>query len=97
VAYEGTDSCAILVSPFPTPVPEALEVRSVAAERRVRLIDSRKPNSLSILERVKELLEAERVALERIERKVHPVGGEESARIQAWARFRGLLVLGVFD
>lgn len=97
MAIQGTDNCQILVSPFPSPVPEVLPVQERPVERRVLLIDSRKPNSLSILEMVRKRLIAGDIPCEAIEKKKNPVGGEEAARTAQWARFRGLLVLGVFD
>jgi hypothetical protein len=97
MTIEGTANCQILVSPLPTPVPKKLVARNMAEERRVILVDSRKPNANAILTLVKEELENRSVVCELIEQKKNPVGGEESARQNAWAQFRGVLALGIFD
>ncbi|HTE56551.1 MAG TPA: hypothetical protein VK698_37115 [Kofleriaceae bacterium] len=97
MSMEHSASCRLLVSPLPVPIPGPLPVSVRAAERSVLLIDSRKPNSLRILEHAAELLRREGVEVAPIAKKKNPVNSEEEARHAEFARHRGLVLLGVFD
>lgn len=94
---EGGGSCRLLISPFPVPIPKELRVSANAAERRVKLIDSRKPNSLKIMQRVGELLRQEGVEVDELAAKKNVVGAEDPTRYAEFMRHKGLIVLGVFD
>jgi hypothetical protein len=97
MSLEGADACRLLVSPLPVPIPEPLPVRTLAEQRSVLLVDSRKPNARRMLTRIGELLTAARVEVGAIADKLQPTAAEDDARLAAWGRHRGLILLGVFD
>src|SRR5687768_7287785 len=93
----GPDSCAILVSPMPIKKPLAIDVNARAKKRRVVFIDSRKPNSRTIIEQARVLLAARGVELGGVIEKpsaARPLSEEALDRLM---KEEGLVVSAVND
>ena len=91
----GDDSCQVLVSPIPRLKVQSLAVCRPRA-RRVRLVDSNKPNSLGILTRTKALLEARGVAAE-VDKKGPASLPMDEELLKRLSTERGLVLVGVLD
>ena len=91
--------CEMLVSPIPRPKMPAFRVSARPAARRVYFVDTWKPNSLSILQRAKALLDGRAVSTSAIWSKrdpSRPLTSAELARIAAECE-GGLVLIGVAD
>lgn len=97
VASCGDTSCELLVSPIPRPRVQHLAVKTTPAQRRVVLVDTRKPNSIVVLRKTKALLEARGIEVAEIRDKADPSRPMPAAQLDQLAREGGLFLLGVAD
>ncbi len=91
-------SCELLISPIPRPRVQALRVSARPQRRRVRFLDTRKPNSLAILRQAGELLRARGIEVEpEIRIKDDPSRPFDAGVLDWIAREEGLILCGVAD
>lgn len=91
-------SCELLVSPIPRPRIQELAVSRRPRVRRVRFVDSRKPNSLRVLREASELLRARGIEVDpEIYMKEDPSRPMAPEVLDWIARDEGMILCGVAD
>jgi hypothetical protein len=98
IASCGDVTCELLVDPIPRPTPEPFEVTMTPSERRVVLVDNRKPNSLAILRMTQQILRDRGIDVEEQIRRKPSAGSPMNERMLAdLAAGGGLVLAGVSD
>lgn len=98
IASCDDSSCELLVSPIPRPRVQALRVQARPRRRRVRMLDTKKPNSLAILREASALLRARGIEVEpEIRIKDDPSRPWDAGVLDWIARDEGLILCGVAD
>lgn len=91
-------SCELLVSPIPRPSVQKLTVSRRPKQRRVTLVDSRKPNSIVVMRQVAEMLRAKGIEVTtEIRMKDDPSRPMDAGVLDWIARDEGLILCGVAD
>ena len=94
----GDVSCEFLVDPIPRPTPDPIKITVKPKQRRVVLIDNKKPNSMAILQRAQTLFRERGIEIDdeiRIKPLANlPMPGE---MLDELAKDPGLILCGVSD
>lgn len=92
----GDATCEFLIDPIPRPAPPPLAVQTRPRQRRVVLVDHRKPNSGIILGRAKQILEEQ--GIEAV-LKEKPAAGSPmpSELVEELSSEQGLVLCGISD
>jgi len=98
IASCGDVSCELLVDPIPRPTPDPITVVSKPKERRVVLVDNKKPNSMAILKRAQIIFRERGVDVED-EIRIKPLANKEmpDEMLNDLATNTGLILCGVSD
>ena len=94
----GDVSCEMLVDPIPRPTPESIKVTVKPQERRVVLIDNKKPNSMAILKRAQAIFRERGIDVND-EIRIKPLANlaMPAEMLDEVAKERGLILCGVSD
>lgn len=94
----GDVSCELLIDPIPRPTPDAIAARYRPDRREVLLLNTDKPNSLTVMTSVQRMLRERGIAVrEEIAIKRDSTQPLDPARVEALAGETCLLVAGVND
>ena len=94
----GDISCEMLVDPIPRPTPDPIEVTLKPKQRRVVLVDNKKPNSMVILQHAQKLFRERGIEVED-EIRIKPLANlpMPDAMLDELAKDPGLILCGVSD
>lgn len=91
-------SCELLVDPIPRPRAQRLSISTRPKQRRVKILDSRKPNSIVVMRLVAGILRDAGVEVDPdIRMKDDPSRPIEADVLDWIARDEGLLLCGIAD